>query len=392
MPRSATVRLNNPELLAWARETAGYDVEDVADWFKKPAGIILAWEQGDEAPTYRQLQRFARKVRRPVAALFLPEEPDEPSPPEDFRVLPGQARDVFTPDALLAFRELRSATAELRTLLDDLRDPLELALPRWRSLRDESVIPRAAGLRESLGITFDDQIGWGDAYEALNEWRNALFDHGVVVQIFPVPVEDLRAFSVLANGLGGVGISTKDARAARVFSLFHEVAHLCLRKPGVSGETPEEASPAQGDTARLELYCDAFAAAFLLPHGHPAVTQALHELQDDLTMQRALYHARRFKVSKYVIARRMLDLGRLERDYYWDEISRWRQHDAQAAAEPRAEGGGGNYLRNRVSRAGRRYVTKVMEAVDEGVLTTYEAGNILSLRPDRLEDARSMAS
>ena len=63
MARGRKVKLNDPALLTWARESAGYSVDDVADWFKtKSAADIRAWENGRDAPTYRQLEKFARKV------------------------------------------------------------------------------------------------------------------------------------------------------------------------------------------------------------------------------------------------------------------------------------------------------------------------------------------
>jgi len=390
MARSTKVKLNNPALLRWARETAGHSVEEIADHLNKPPDAIHAWEEGMDAPTYRQLQAFAKKVRRPVAALYLPEVPEEPGPPQDFRVLPGKAPDTFTSQALLAFRELRNAMAELRDLLGELGDPLSLALPHWPSLGG-SVVARARELRGLLGVTFDKQTGWPGDYEALNEWRSALFDRGVLVQVLELPIADVRAFSLLEYDLGGVGLSTEDPPKGRVFSLFHEVAHLCLHKPGVSGELTAIASAAQSGVARVERYCDAFAAALLLPQEHPAVSEAMQRLEGGLTLEAAQSYANRFKVSKYVIARRMLDLGKLEPEVYWGETSAWRQHDSRGAQQPRAKRGRPDHLRVKVSWAGKRYVAKVMEALERGVLTTYEAGKILSLNPDRLEDAHRMA-
>jgi len=392
MARGFKVRLNNPALLTWARESAGYEVEDIADHLKKPVDAIHAWEDGSDAPTYRQLQKFANKVKRPVAALFLPKVPDEPSPPEDLRMLPGAYPGRFAPEALLAFRELRNSMAELRALSDELHYSLELSLPSWRGLRG-SIAPRATHLRELLGITVETQMKWDTEYRALDRWRDVLFDRGVLVQVFPVPVQELRAFSILDHELAGVGISSKDAPRGRIFSLFHEVAHLCLRAPGVSGRVSQEATNPRAE--RIEPYCDAFAAAFLLPPSDPHVIKPMEELERDFTRERVDRYVRQLKVSKYVIARRVFDMGKLDPGKYWTEIDAWREEDTRIAAALRSKEkdseGGPNYVTVRVSHAGKRYVATVIEAMRRGVLTTHEAAQTLSLKPERLGDAEAIA-
>jgi hypothetical protein len=59
-------------------------------------------------------------------------------------------------------------------------------------------------------------------------------------------------------------------------------------------------------------------------------------------------------------------------------------------AKPTSSEGGPNPVVVALSRAGRRYAETVMEAVDRGVLTAYEAGKLLSLSPDRLEDVHAL--
>ncbi len=390
MSPSVRIKLNNPALLTWARKSAGYTEDEIATSVQRSADTIRAWERGEAAPTYRQLQRFAKKVRRPVATLFLPHVPEDPGPPKDFRVLPEQGRDIFTPEALRAFRELRNNLAKRRVLLDELGDPISFALPERPDVGGD-VILQAAELRDLLGVTFDTQIQWRDKYEALNQWRDILFDRGILVQVFPMPVEDARAFSLLEQNLGGVGLSSKDAPLARIFSLFHEVAHLCLRKPGVSGQVSEADGTTESETECLERHCDAFAAAFLLPDDHPAVVQAMQALEQEFTVGLAQRYANKFKVSKYVIARRLVDLGGIDPGTYWSQTDAWRNRDADIAARSRQKPGGADFVVVKVSHAGRRYVAAVMDAVDRDIITTYEAGKILALKPDRLEKAQSLA-
>lgn len=382
MPPTARVRLNNPSLLTWARETAGYTVEQMAEHMGKSPEDICEWESGTAAPTYRQLQDFANKVKRSVAALYLPDVPDEPPLPEDFRTLPVGGTSEFSSESLLAFRELRSSLSEWRDLLRLLAVDEELALPRWRGT--DAAVERAGYLRERIGISVADQVSWRNYYAALDEWRWALHGLGVLVQVFAFPIEDVRAFSMIQHDLGGIGLSSRDAPSGRIFSLFHEVGHLCLRRPGVSGD-PLHASGANTSAARVERYCDSFAVAFLLPLDSEEVSRAVETIASDFTEETVAAAARRLKVSKDVLARRAHDAGAVDHRDYWRAVEQWRRHGAMRTRSS----GGGDFVVNQVSHKGKPFVSDVLQALDAGALTAFEASKMLSLRPGHLEKARS---
>ncbi len=397
MATATKVKLNNPALLKWARMAAGYGLDDVASAVQKPTETVAAWEAGVEAPTYRQLQKLARKVRRPVAVLFLPEIPDVPGPPEDFRTLPNTIFGSYAPESLLAFRELRNSMRWLRDILDELGEPLRLKLPEWTGLQAPATA-RASELRDHLGITFEQQLTWRGESQPLNEWRDVLFNCGVLTQVFSIPLQDARGFSLLAHELGGVGLSSSDASKAKSFSLIHEVVHLCLRRPGVSGDDPPQTThDAAVPHGESERYCDAVAAEFLLPVANPVVAEAMENLARAFKLSTARSLASKFSVSKYVIARHLFELGMVEPDRYWDAWESWREQDrVEAAVDARRKKerreGGPDSVRVKVSHAGRRYVAKVFEAMTRGVVSTHEASRILSLRPESFDKAFTMLS
>ncbi len=142
----------NPELLVWARTSAGYSVGDIAKFFDKSEDKISAWELGSEMPTIHQLEKLANKVKRPLAAFFLPKPPDEPPLPQDYRVLSGKPSGEFEPDTLICIREARTALSELAELVEALgSDRLVLSLPTVRL--DDNPEEKAVDFRSRLGIT-----------------------------------------------------------------------------------------------------------------------------------------------------------------------------------------------------------------------------------------------
>ena len=56
----------NPAMLRWAREQAGYSVEEAASRMKRDPAEISAWESGEEFPTWRQFERLGVCLRNNV--------------------------------------------------------------------------------------------------------------------------------------------------------------------------------------------------------------------------------------------------------------------------------------------------------------------------------------
>ena len=66
----------NPDILVWARETAGLSEQDAA----KKLGLssperLEALESGKRDPSRRQLLNMSEKYRRPLLTFYLPKEP-----------------------------------------------------------------------------------------------------------------------------------------------------------------------------------------------------------------------------------------------------------------------------------------------------------------------------
>ncbi|MBE8232137.1 MAG: helix-turn-helix transcriptional regulator, partial [Endozoicomonadaceae bacterium] len=54
-----------PSVLTWAREDAGYTIEDAAKKFPK----IAKWESGESSPTYKQLKDISNEFSCSIAVF-----------------------------------------------------------------------------------------------------------------------------------------------------------------------------------------------------------------------------------------------------------------------------------------------------------------------------------
>lgn len=85
----------NPEILIWARETAGLDLETAARKIDLNAsrGLsgaerLASMEAGDVVPSAPLLRRMADKYHRPILTFYLQKMPTPPELGQGFRTLP----------------------------------------------------------------------------------------------------------------------------------------------------------------------------------------------------------------------------------------------------------------------------------------------------------------
>ena len=116
----------NPEIIVWARETAGLTVADAATRVgfsgsrrSSAADKLTAIEDGQREPTRSQLVRMSNTYRRPLLTFYLSRPPEKSDRGADFRTLSGEtsAEDDALLDALL--RDIRARQSMIRSILED---------------------------------------------------------------------------------------------------------------------------------------------------------------------------------------------------------------------------------------------------------------------------------
>ena len=180
-----------PELIRWVRKDAGLSVADVARKAGASEAIVRQWEEGTLQPTIRQLRLLANAARRPIAIFYLAEPPWKFTALRDFRRLPGDPVADQSPALRLAVRlacERRQVALDLAADLDDRRSPLPI-----RACLREPVGEVARRIRDLFGVSIEDQRQWRGEYDALNNWRRAIQDLGVLVfQARGMEVNEMR--------------------------------------------------------------------------------------------------------------------------------------------------------------------------------------------------------
>ena len=303
------------------------------------------------------------------------EPPEEPLPIPDFRTIADQPVTRPSPNLLDTIYICQERQNWYRDFARVTRQP-ELSFVGSATVETppETV---AARMRETLGFDLAARRECPTWTEALRLFIRQAEDAGVLVMVSGVGMSnnhrrldpaEFRGFALSDPLAPLVFVNGADTKAAQMFTLAHELAHLWL---GDSALSNIGAAPAPG-FRREEAWCNAVAAELLVP-----LAALRAELHQDETLPHALSRlARSFKVSNLVILRRLLDASWLDRarfDVAWaEEIARLR------TLAPRGSDGG-DFYRTTLSRVSRRFARALVVSTLEGQTLYRDAFRMLGV-------------
>ncbi len=358
-----------PEMLRWACERAGFEVGELAHRIPQ----LPAWARGEKRPTLKQLESFARTTHTPIGYFFLAVPPVERVPIPDLRTFANERVDHPSPDLLDTIYVCQQRQEWYREFA---RSMGELPLPFVGSVRVvDDVLQTAAMIRQALAFDIEERRQmptWTDALRHFIEQADAL---GVLVMVSGVvgsnnqrklDPQEFRGFALAETLAPLVFINGADTKAAQMFTLAHELAHIWIGQSALS-DSQASSAPSQ----EVERWCNQVAAELLVPL---KAFRAEHDRRADLRAELDRL-ARRFKVSTLVILRRMHDARSLTGDAYWaaykSELDWLRELP---------KGSGGNFYLTLGARASKRFARALVLSTLEGRSSFTEAFRLLGFK------------
>jgi Zn-dependent peptidase ImmA (M78 family) len=333
------------------------------------------WRSGARQPTFRQLQDFAKATHTPIGYLFLNEPPVEQVPIPDFRTIGGQQVAHPSPNLL---ETIYLCQQRQEWYQQYARSVGEAPLSFVGSVnRSDDIVATADRIREALGFSIDQRRRLRTWMEALRTFIRQADELGVLVMVSGVvgsntrrklDPDEFRGFALVDPFAPVVFVNGADSKAAQMFTVAHELAHLWLGESALSDVSPRF-TPAHD----VERWCNRVAAELLVPLA--AVRDAYQEaepLQEELSRL-----ARQFKVSTLVILRRLYDARRLNRDQFGSAYDAELQRLREVASRGK---GGGDYYLTTPARVSHRLARAVATAAWEGRASFTEAFRLLGCR------------
>lgn len=364
-----------PSVLTWARERSGIPEDD---WYRRFPSFE-AWLAGEAVPTLKQLEDFARKTHTPVGFLFLDEPPVEPVPIPDFRTIsdrPVSVGTVVSADLLdvVYTSQARQEWYRDHQLLNS-EAPLDFVGTATTSTPTREA---AARMGEVLGWDADARARCGTWDDALSRLRESAEAAGVLVSVSgmvgsnthrTLDPEEFRGFALVDPYAALVFVNGADSKAAQVFTLAHELAHLWLGESALS-----DLEPTSIRNSDVERWCNQVAAELLVPMDEfREQLDATGDLRGQLQPL-----ARHFRVSTQVILGRMREAGVLTWDEYLYELGLERARVAAIITE--RGGSGGNYYNTKPVQVGKRFARALVASALEGRTSYTEAFRLLGLK------------
>ena len=262
----------NLKVLKWARTSAGYTVQEVADKLRKiykkiTEQTIIDFENGTAFPTYSQLETLAYKIyRRPLAIFFFPKPPDENHIKKSFRTLPKPI-EKLEPEMRFLLRKAHVMQLNLMELYENENKNIEKKIFEDIKFNPNSSIKNLSKkVREYLSIKLIEQKKWKDSKKALNQWRKAVQSSGVFVFKDSFKNSKFSGFCLYDKNFPVIYINSKQTDSRQIFTLFHELAHILFHTSGFDPlDENHFRGQLKGSNKKIEGMCNEFAGVFLVP-------------------------------------------------------------------------------------------------------------------------------
>jgi Zn-dependent peptidase ImmA (M78 family) len=332
------------------------------------------WIAGTKRPTVKQLEDFARKTFTPFGMLFFSKPPVLNLPIPDYRTLRDETLREPSPN-LLDSVYLCQQRQEWYREYKRIRQLGHVACI-GRARVGEDVVRVAQEMRTELGLT-TEQMSACPTWEKALEHFMALVDNlGVLVMRNGVVANntsrkldpsEFRGFALSDREAPLIFINGVDSKAAQMFTLAHELAHLWVDETALS-DVDMKQEPSQG----VECWCNQVAAELLVPMA--SVKQAL---EASLPVMETVHLLRKdHKVSSLVALRRIFDAGAVSQSEYW---SLFEAELSKIKAALNAKSGGGDFYNSQSSRVGKRFATALLESTFEGHTLYRDAMRMLGI-------------
>ncbi len=377
----------NPDILIWARESAGFAVEEAARKLgfkdtKQATGAekLLAFERG-EVPSRALLVKMSKCYRQPLLTFYLAAAPRKGNRGNDYRTLPDGL--PLTENALvdLLIRDLKARQSVVRTILveEDEAEPVGFigSITRQHGVRQVAELISST-IRFDLGA-FRRIQGFEKAFAYL---RNKVEAQGAFVLLASnlgthhtdIDTRIFRGFAASDPIAPFIVINPLDSKAAWSFTLLHELAHLFLGESGVSGNYSEQ---------EVEKFCNDVASEILLP-ADDFNNVVFNTADSEVLIQELGSFSKRFNISRKLLAYRLYRRGTIDQNC-WMELNEHFKQDWQKFRAAQKEQNQEKEIKInpnvvRRHRLGTALLSLVQRMSESGMITPTRAGFVLGVK------------
>jgi len=332
---------------------------------------IKNWLDGTKTPTFNQIENFSKKSNIPLGYFFLQTPPVEQIQLLEYRTIDSMYMSAPSRNLIDTIYEMEAVQG---WMIDYRKEMGFDVLPIVGCMKECTDINTIANrIRTDLELNKDWYAKCKDKTNAFNHVRDLLTESGIIVMMNGIvgknthralDINEFRAFSLVDEWAPLIFINSADSQGAKLFSLFHEIAHIWIGENDLYNDRRNN----PGDVKPIEVICNAVAGEIMVPKD-VFILKWKESTEEDVYLQ-IKDIAKYFRCSESVIARKALDIKEISIDVYDQVVS-----DAIEAFRELKESreSGGDYYNTMGSRLDKCFIRALCESINKGRTNYTEA-------------------
>lgn len=360
-----------PDVMRSLRENLNIPPEIAAKKAGVSIAMYLSWESLPSEISLSRLERLAVLYNRNWTAFLLERPANKIRVGANFRANPDRAAlSTVTLEAVEDAERIMQLMADIREAPPDLKFLLDNKI----TLSDDPD-QIAHRIRNIFGVTLKEQEEFQDYYAAYKGWSSPLALRGINICELPMPIDEVRAFTLRRDDYAVIVVNSVDAIQGRIFSLLHEFAHLLLQMTGVCDFHEKSRNHDSG----VEAFCNKVAAAVLVPRDDflIRISDQFHdsEVTSEYTVKKI---AHIYGVSQEVIYRRLNTVGLItDREYETYRQKLYKEILSKKIKKKRKIVV--SYEKRVIKKRGKAFVADVFDAYENSRITYRDIGKYLGV-------------
>ena len=370
----------NCKMLKLARERTPIKIEEIPLRMNEfSSEQIENWENGTEYPSVNQAKKLCNLYDIPFAALYLSK-------------LPNVDNTMYIDRRTYMDNLEGDVSYELWKEINRLKSCRECAiellyLEEYRNIfkdinPDFSTNDISTKIREIFNIETPFKNKTAYSNNAFNYFRNKIESRVVMVlQIENISIKEIRGISLNYDILPIIAVNKNDSDRAKVFTLFHEIAHLVRRTSNLCLIDFNEREDKE------EKICNNLAANILIPEITLDSIINGKDLSDDRVITNL---SDRYAVSKFVIIKRLYDLKKIDFVLYKSKYEKYLDIFNEIKKKKQGQNIIVTQDKKLISSSGKLYPKIILNAYYEGKISFGEVCNTLNVNSRYIDNIERM--
>ncbi|HJJ47161.1 MAG TPA: ImmA/IrrE family metallo-endopeptidase [Methanocorpusculum sp.] len=264
------------------------------------------------------INELATLYKRPITAFLIAKRPEDNPVPKDFRRAAKERR--YSQKAHQNFIKAQHALRLYAEMRENIGESVSVG--NFGFTLTDNPFDAARQERHHMGTAVPDAKGNAD--KIYKEWREYFTNRGVPVFQYNLNSDSIRGFVTKWGKYSGIVVNSGDAANGKIFTLFHEYAHILLGSDSVSTDDGFDAP--HTEFSEIERWCDNFSGEFLMPE---SLIRANEKIQSCIRTgdyaKAAEELARTAKVSKPAALVRLRMTNVIPPDAGAEKLTKWRE-------------------------------------------------------------------